>query len=115
MSNLKGNLVEYNSICAEIDRLTKVVRGLRKRKAVLENNVVEDLDNANHKGVKFKGEVYKTKKTEGRKRKTKLEKQDDISDVLRKHGIQNTGQALVDIEEALKGHKVMNSNIKETS
>ena len=32
MSELKGNLTEYTSICAEIERLTKVIRGLKKRK-----------------------------------------------------------------------------------
>ena len=111
MSELKGNLTEYTSICAEIERLTKVIRGLKKRKTELEGKVVENLDKDNHKGVKYKGEIYRTKKKEGRKRKTKMEKQDDISDVLRKYGIHNTSIAVAEIEEAMKGHKVMKSTL----
>ena len=113
MSELKGNLVEYNSVCAEIDRLTLVTRKLKKRKAELELKVCDNLDRDNHKGVKYKGNVYKTKKTTRRERKTKMEKQDDVSAVLRKHGIHNTDSVVLELEEAMRGHKVVKSTLKK--
>ena len=62
MTELKGNLVEYNSVCAEIYRLTQVTRKLKKRKAELELKVCDNLDRDNHKGVNTKAMYTKPKK-----------------------------------------------------
>ena len=43
-SELKGNLTEYNNICDEIKRLSKIVSKLRKRKDFRSIRIILDVD-----------------------------------------------------------------------
>lgn len=105
---------EIKALTQEIKRRAAALKELRKRKKSLEVKLIDFLNKNNQRGVTFKGQfaVIKDTKTRSIKRLKKGEKTMLAAEMLRKYGIQNSGQVANDLVELMLGPKETVTTLK---
>tara|TARA_Y100000114_G_C11538638_1_gene221562 strand:- start:38 stop:382 length:345 start_codon:yes stop_codon:yes gene_type:complete len=98
-------LSELDSINTEINRLRILLKNLNNKKNILEENVQEWLQNNNQKSISHNGKIISIYNKMSSKRKKQSEKVEDLSQVLRKYGMNNK-KIINEILEVNKGNKV---------
>ena len=105
---------EINTLTSEIKRRSQALRELRKRKKLLELQLIEFLDNNNQRGVTFQGKlaIVKENTQKSTRRLRKNEKAMLAREFLEKNGIQNTGKLAQELVELMSGPKTMITKLK---
>ena len=104
--SITGNINELQSLNQEIQRLSRQLKELRKKKKKTENDISKFIGEQEKPGIKYKGNQFvpQTKQKVDRKRSSKI-KETDASKVLQKYGIseQNSQTLVKEMLEAMRG------------
>lgn len=104
-SQIASELNQLRNVNKEIKRVSGILKELREKKTTIEERVLNYLQKTNRTGAKTLDMVVETKERVKRPTKSKEEKHQDVTEVLRSAGIrdaENTYQAIV---EAMKGEE----------
>lgn len=105
-------LTELENLNIEIERITKRSYELKKRKKVVEEKIIDFLKQQETQGVKFNDKAILLQTKNGRQRKKKDDKLNDIQNVLMKHNVKINSSLINDIIESQKGNSVSNDSLK---
>jgi hypothetical protein len=110
--SIQKDLDELNMINIEVRRLQESLRTFRKQKQVIEERVIQFLKEQETHGVRYNDQAVLLESKAIRNKKRKNDKLNDLTSVLRKHGIQKNDTLLNDILEAQRGHATDNHVLK---
>ena len=99
-------LSELDSINKEITRLKSLIKNLNNKKTNLEKNIQKWLVDNNQNSISYKGQIISLNNTTSSKRKKKMEKMEDLTQVLRKYGIYNNNKMFNELMEVNKGNRI---------
>ena len=106
-SQIVSELNQLRNINKEIKRIGVVLKELRDKKAVIEERVLKYLEKTKRTGAKTLDIEVEAKEKVKRPSKSKTEKQQDVSEVLRKVGIRDTESTYAAILDAMKGEETV--------
>lgn len=109
---IKQNIIERQKIDEEIKRLRKVISKLNKRKKLLEQEIIVYIKDTKQPGLKYQGTAIFCEKKVVNKRKKQEQKEKDVVDVLKKHGVEQTQEILNDLSNAQKGIPIEQTSLK---
>ena len=114
MSSITGTINELQSVNVEIQRLSKHLKTLRKKKQELQKSITEFIETQDKPGIKYKGNQFipETKKLVDRTRSTKV-KEHDASKVLQKYGIseENSTTLVKEMLDAMRGPRTEETSL----
>lgn len=110
--SIQKDLDELNMINTEIRRIQETLRTFRKQKEIIEERVIHFLKEQETHGVRYNDQAVLLESKAIRNKKKKADKLNDISMVLRRHGIQKSDTLLNDILEAQRGQPTSNDTLK---
>jgi hypothetical protein len=110
--SVQRDLDELNNINIEIRRLREALKNFRKQKEAIEARVISFLKEQETHGVRYNDHAVLLESKSIRNKKRKMDKLDDISQVLRKHGIQKNEALLNEILEAQRGEPARNDVLR---
>ena len=110
--SIQKDLDELNAITQEIQRLSGILRDLRKQKNHVEERVIQFLKNQETHGVRYNDQAVLLENKNVRSKKKKSDKIDSITHALRKHNVQLSEHLLTDILEAQRGTPTRNDYLK---
>lgn len=87
---------EIQGITGDIKRYQAIIRKLRARKKELSKDVLQFLDHNHHDAVKYKNLIIRNVQKTTKKRKKKPEKVNDLTNVLKKYGINGNYTKIID-------------------
>lgn len=103
-AEIRATLEELKGIAGEIFTLNKRIKELRARKKELDQKVVDYLESNDKPGVRLDNIVFLAAEKNSRLRRKKGEIQKATSEVLKKHGIQdNLEEIIEELEASRKG------------
>ena len=111
--SIQSDLHELDMLEAEIKNLQTQIYAFKKQKKVVEERVIQFLKNQETQGLKYKDKAILLETKNFRNKKSKSEKMNDISSVLKKHGIKNSEGLLEEILEVQRGNESMNAVLKK--
>ena len=110
--SIKGQMNELDELSKEIKLLSERMTKLRKRKKEIEENIGQYLESNNKPGFKCNGKIVTKFQKESRKRLNKRDKEENMKDILRENGINDTDGVCNQILESIKGDSQTISTIK---
>jgi hypothetical protein len=110
--SIQRDLDELNNITLEIQRLTGLIRDFRKQKRLVEERVISFLKGQETHGVRYNDQAVLLEQKSVRNKKKKGEKLNDLSTVLRKHGIQGSEDLVREILETQRGTPMDSDRLK---
>ena len=110
--SIKGQMNELDEITREIKLLNDKLSKLRKRKKTIEENIGEYLESNNKPGFKCNGKIVTKFEKETRKRLNKRDKEENMKNILRQHGINDSDGVCHQILNSIKGDSQTISTIK---
>jgi len=99
-------LSELDSINREMTRLKSLIKKLSNKKTNLEKSIQKWLMDNNQNSISYNGQVISLNNTTSSKRKKKVEKMEDLSDILKKYGIYNNNKMINELMEVNKGNRI---------
>jgi hypothetical protein len=111
--SIQSDLHELDMLEAEIKNLQNQIYAFKKQKKIVEERVIQFLKNQETQGIKYKDKAILLETKNFRNKKSRSEKMNDISSVLRKHGIKNSEDLLEEILEVQRGNESMNAVLKK--
>lgn len=115
VSQMASSMNELRNIDTEIKRLTQQVKILKEKKKEIEENILEYLNKTDRDALAFKNMMVISKQKKHREKKKKVERENDILNVLQAAGVYDSVKVLDGIKSALRGkeHDVQTLKIKE--
>lgn len=110
--SIQTYLTELDNLNIEINRINKNLYEFRKRRKIIEDKIIEFLKNQETHGVKFNDKAILLQTKNGRQRKKKDDKLNDIQNVLKKYDIRVNNSLVNDIIESQRGATVSNESLK---
>lgn len=110
--SIKGQMNELDEISIEIKLLNDKLTKLRKRKKTIEENIGDYLDSNNKPGFKCNGKIVTKLEKETRKRLNKRDKEENMKNILRQYGINDSDTVCNQILNSIKGDSKTISTIK---
>jgi len=110
--SIKSDVLELESIRAEIKSLAAKRKELRKREKVVEERIIQYLEIKEQPGLKHHGTAIILEQKEARERKKAKERDMDAKLVLERYGISDADRVLAEVLEARKGNKVPVKKLK---
>lgn len=94
---------ELSSIIKEEKNIRKNLAKLRARRKELETQVIEYLKTNDDPGLVFKGTAFSAQDLERRSRLSKIEKRENLVEILREEGIGDIDSVLAKIMSSMSG------------
>lgn len=110
--SIQTDVIELQQLDIELKNLRKRIRVLSEQKSRCENRILEYLDANDQPGLKMNGTVIMAKPRQVRKYQKKDEKMSRGENVLRKHGVFESREALAELMEAMRGVSVTKPVLK---
>lgn len=104
MSAIPGILQEIKSIESELKRLRGVTKGLKDRESELKQELSKYLE-AENGGIRCGDTIIKFDDKKSRYRKKKQDKERDLQEILRSHGVSDASSVLKELNAASKGEE----------
>ena len=111
-AQIAGDMNEMKSINVEIKRLSDQIKRLKERKKELDENVLEYLKEADSEALRYKDMLVISKEKKHREKKKKVERENDILNVLQQAGVSDSVKVLDGIKSALRGKEKTVSCLK---
>jgi hypothetical protein len=111
--SIQSDLHELDMLEVEIKNLQAQIHTFKKQKKTIEDRIIKFLKDQETQGIKYKDKAILLENRNFRNKKSKSEKMNDISSVLRKHGIKNSEGLLEEILEVQRGNESMNAVLKK--
>jgi hypothetical protein len=115
MSSIQSYINELNQIKAELERTKKANAILKKRAAVLEQEIINFLEVKEQPGLKFRNQNLFLEEKVQKLRKSEKVKSSDLQAWLKDKGISDTKKAYKEIQNLQKGESVEIKKIKITN
>jgi hypothetical protein len=112
MSQISNTVTELNKINQEIKRHRADIKKLNERKAILDNEIKDFLNQKNQPGLKYQGVAIVMEDATKHKYKKKDDKKKDCCELLRDYGINNPEDAFEKILSSLKGEEETMTKLK---
>ena len=108
------NMKELEGLKQEIKNMNTVLKKLKAREKLLENNITKYLEAQGKPGFKYKGKAILSEPKTVREipRRKKDDKERDGAAVLSKYGVGNSKNVLDEILEAMKGPMTQKNKLK---
>jgi len=106
------NMSELKNINVELKRLGQQMKILKTKKKEIEENIADYLKEMESEAARYKNMIVISKEKKHRIKKNKVERENELSTILQKAGINNTDKVLQEIREALKGKETMINCLK---
>lgn len=113
--SIQSDLNELDKLEIEIQNLQKRLYEFRKQKKIVEQRVIDFLKHQETQGIRYNNRAILLETKNFRNKKNKTEKLNDISSVLRKHGIKNSEDLISEILDAQRGNPSANEVLKRIS
>ena len=116
-AQIAANMNELKQINTEIKRLSTQLKILKEKKKEIDENIIEYLKEKDSDAIRYKDLVVQTKDKRHREKKKKVERENDILNVLQQAGVHDSVKVLDGIKSALRGKEINVSclKIKETN
>jgi uncharacterized membrane protein YgaE (UPF0421/DUF939 family) len=111
-AQIAGDMNEMKSINVEIKRLSDQIKRLKERKKELDENILEYLKDKDSEALRYKDMLVISKEKKHREKKKKVERENDILNVLQQAGISDSVKVLDGIKSALRGKEKMVNCLK---
>lgn len=108
---IKEDVMEYESLTTEIQRLRRQVRFLSNKRNECEKRIIEYLDTNEQPGVKMNDTIIMSKQKQRRKHRKKTEKIQQGLNVLRKYGFDGNDDTLYELLDAMRGSPVLEPSL----
>jgi septal ring factor EnvC (AmiA/AmiB activator) len=114
---IASNMNELKQINTEIKRLTTQIKILKEKKKEIDENIIEYLKDNDSDAIRYKDLIVQTKEKKHREKKKKIERENDILNVLQQAGVNDSVKVLDGIKSALRGKEFNVSclKVKETN
>lgn len=112
--SIKGDIKELEDIEIEIKRINTQLNALRNKRNILKSNINQYLQAKDQPGVKYGNIaiIREEKEKFTSKGIKKKDKQDKAISILKQYGINNPKDVFNEIQNSLKGEKIVDSVIK---
>jgi hypothetical protein len=100
--SIKSDVIELESLKAEIKRLNSLKKGLHSKVKIVEKRIFDYLKSREQCGLKHQGTAIVLTEKQVTKCKKKKEGNDSAISILEKYGIKNPEKALNEIMDAKK-------------
>lgn len=112
--SIKGDTIELQKLDMEIKRLNKQINELRKKRNLLKSNIDQYLESKQLPGVKCGNVaiIREEKEKYSSKGIKKSDKEELAISLLKERGITNAKEVYKELQDTLKGEKVIESTIK---
>jgi hypothetical protein len=112
MSSLQSDLDELQKLEIELKNLRSKVREFSKQKETVEGRIKDFLKNQETHGVRYQNKAIVLEETCQRNKKKKVDKLNDIAQVLSKYGLQRNDAMIGEILDAQRGATQKNEILK---
>lgn len=112
MSKVVAEVTELDSISLEIKNLSKRLKVLRDRKKEIEKDILIFLEEKDQIGMKYKGNIIKKDVKNTRQTIPKDEKNEQLTEILRKNGVRNSAEVIKELTDIFKGTEIKKECLK---
>lgn len=106
MTSISSLATELDTIEVEMKKLMEIVNCLKKRRAKVEQSIIECLQLTNQPGFTYKGKIYTAKPSQTYRKKKRAEKEDTIKHILENSGVKPESEVVQNVFEVFKSRRV---------